>query len=98
MNFWRRRKTDPELQLIPSKPGKVYKDEGWTGWPDFLGTEWVTLAEAKEIVRRKGIKTSTEFHKRRKTDLELQLIPSTPNIAYKDEGWISWYDFLGTRP
>ena len=95
--FWERRKTDLELQLIPSNPTRAYKDEGWLSWLVFLETNWITLDEAKRIVRRKGIKTATEFKKRRKTDLELQLIPSQPNKTYKEEGWISWPDFLGTN-
>ena len=95
--FRERRKIDPELQLIPSNPYKAYKDEGWVSWQDFLGTKWITLNEATQIVRKKGIKTSTEFRERRKTDPELQLIPSTPDKTYKDEGWISWQDFLGTN-
>ena len=95
--FKERRKTDPELQLIPSAPDRTYKNEGWVDWPDFLGTKRIkpvtkttrpSVTEAKEIVRRKKIKTSTEFYERRKTDPELQLIPSTPDVAYKDEGWV----------
>ena len=97
MEFRERRKTDPELQLIPSHPEKTYKDEAWVSWPDFLGTNWVTLNEATQIVRKKGIKTSMEFRERRKTDPELQLIPSNPDQTYKDEAWVSWPDFLGTK-
>ena len=104
--FLERRKTDPELQLIPSTPNETYKNEGWVSWPDFLGTNKAkkvtksncpSLNEAKQIVRKKGIKSSMEFKKRRKTDLELQLIPSNPNQTYKEEGWLSWMDFLGTN-
>ena len=56
-----------------------------------------SLDEATQIVRKKNLKTSMEFQELRKTDPELQLIPSEPNIAYKNEGWVSWLDFLGTN-
>ena len=101
--FKERRKTDLELQLIPSQPNRTYKEEGWINWPDFFGTNRVTkknrpsLNEAKKIVRRLGIKSKLEFQKWRKTDPELQLIPSNPDKTYKDEGWVSWPDFLGTQ-
>ena len=103
VEFEERRKTDPELQQVPSHPNRTYKEEGWISWPDFLGTNRVTkatrlsLAEAKEIVKQKGIKSIVEFEERRKTDQELQQVPSNPHRAYKEEGWISWYDFLGTN-
>ena len=101
--FLKRRKNDQELQQIPSNPSKTYKEEGWISWPDFFGTNRVTkatrlsLAEAKEIVRRKGIKSTREFRKRRNEDQELLQIPSNPSETYKEEGWISWPDFLGTN-
>ena len=69
-------------------------------WYDFLGIKKATrpsVTEAREIVRRKGIKSKLEFKERRKTDPELQLIPSNPNVVYKDEGWVDWYDFLGNQ-
>ena len=104
--FQERRKTDLELQLIPSTPNETYKSEGWVSWPDFLGTNKVkvvtksnrpSLNEAKQIVRRKRIKSAPEFKERRKTDTELQRIPSEPHKAYKNEGWVSWMNFLGTN-
>ena len=95
--FRKRRKTDPELQQIPSTPDKAYKDEGWVNWPDFLGTRKLSLAEAKTLMEKKGIKTKIEFWKQRKTDSKLQQIPIAPDISYKNKGWVSWMDFLGTN-
>ena len=95
-DFLKRRKQDTELQQIPSNPYEAYKNEGWTSWLDFLGNRKLSLIEAKSLARKKGIKTSREFLKQRKQDSELQQIPSNPDKAYKNEGWVSWMDFLGT--
>ena len=95
--FRKRRKTDSSLQQIPSTPDRAYKDEGWVSWPDFLGTRKLSLAEAKTLMGKKGIKTKIEFWKQRKTDSKLQQIPIAPDISYKNKGWVSWMDFLGTN-
>jgi hypothetical protein len=31
--------SDKKPKNIPSGADKVYKSEGWKGWPDFLGKE-----------------------------------------------------------
>ena len=98
-DFLERRKQDTELQQIPSNPYEAYENEGWVNWSDFLGTKKLSLNEAKALVRKKGIKTYREFSEKRNQDPELQQIPSNPDKAYKNKGWVSWPDFFGTsRP
>ena len=50
-----------------------------------------TYEELKRAVAGKNIKTSTEYQKRYKEDPRL---PSNPNIFYKDQGWIGFFDFF----
>lgn len=88
---------------IPNRPSSVYKNKGWTGWGDWLGTntiahfnkEYMSFYELKEIVISKGINTQLQWHEFYKK-LENKLnIPSNPHRTYKDKGWINWADFLG---
>ena len=88
---------DPRLKQVPRKPNIAYKHKGWTNWSDFLGTEKPNLVgykEASQIVQSLSIKSIDEFQKLRKTNLELQKIPSNPYSSYKEE-WTSSYDFFG---
>jgi len=39
---WRQwSKTNARPRSIPSLPSKVYKDDGWAGWGDWLGTSTI---------------------------------------------------------
>ena len=88
---------------IPSNPYQVYKNNGWKGWADFLGTgnlnaqqkheQYYSYDDASKYVRKLGIKTSTEFTKW--TDRPM-FIPSSPWATYKKE-WVDWNEFLGTH-
>ena len=84
---------------IPGHPDLIYRDKGWKGWPDFLGskrvssfTKLMSYENAKKYVRKHRIKSSAEFKKLKKP----QLMPIVPHIYYKNKGWKSWGDFLGT--
>ena len=84
-----KRKGDPKL---PSTPKDIYPD--WTTWPDFLDTNpYTTLAEASAAARKLGIRDSTEYDKRYKSDPKLS---SVPYAIYPD--WTTWPDFLDTNP
>ena len=79
---------------LPGQPCDTYKNKGWTNWYDFFGKEgrsYPTYEKAQRIVQEKGVKTANEYFSCSK---ELGL-PSQPEIAYKDKGWVNWYDFLG---
>ena len=92
-DFWEKRKTNPELQRIPVNPDKHY--EGWS-WreatgkvkPEFLKTK----KEAYELIKKENVKSQREFLEKRKTNPELQRIPTHPDRYY--EGW-SWYEATG---
>ena len=74
---------------IPATPHDVYKDEGWNGWPDFLGNdknsvysttrELLSFKDARRIIRTLGIKTEKEYRilgKRERYLKDYQLIHS----------------------
>ena len=88
---------------IPAKPDNTYKESGWGGYGDWLGTgtiasrdmEFIPFEEAREFARSLNLKSSIEwfeYHKENKPEGT----PSAPNRTYKDKGWKNWGDFLGT--
>jgi len=80
----------------PSTPNMVYKDEGWIDWYDYLGTGMLPFEEAKKLVRKLGIKNSSEYKKLKKQKKLPKELPQGPEVTYKKQGWIDWYDYLGT--
>jgi superfamily II DNA or RNA helicase len=85
--------SDQRPSDIPSRPDSVYKDSGWVGWADWLGTvrDWLSFEEAREFALGLKIKSGREWKK--------QILPAgfprVPEEAYLNE-WVSWPDFLGT--
>ena len=53
---------------IPASPAHVYRDDGWSGWGDWLGTghvatrlrRYLPFAKAREFVRRLGLRNREE--------------------------------------
>lgn len=83
---------------IPAFPGGVYKNKGWIGWGDFLGTSSINLLfeEAKNFAISLKLKGEHEWRRYSKSGKRPINIPSNPNGFYKDQGWTGWGDFLGT--
>jgi hypothetical protein len=92
---------------LPSTPDKHYAGKGWKGWGAFISPDdnyvvrvypdFSTFHEAKETVKRMGIKSSREYSmlpldERRKVGL-----PAAPFEFYEGKGWVSWRDYLGTE-
>ena len=90
---------------LPRAPQKVYKKHGWLSWGDWLGTgfvsfqsrEYLPFKEARKYVRSLHFQNTAQFKKWTKTKNKPPNITTTPHITYKDKGWISWIDFLGTN-
>lgn len=79
---------------LPTVPSTFYKDNGWTNWCNFFGSEKIVFpsyGEAIKIVMYNGIKTRTQYWSVCK-DLGL---PFTPNRHYKGKGWNNWTEFFG---
>ena len=89
---------------IPANPSTSYKNKGWMGWGDFLGTgnvasrliNFVQYEDARDYAISLGLSNYKEWRKWCKNGMKPLNIPSQPNKTYKDKGWKSWADFLGT--
>jgi superfamily II DNA or RNA helicase len=97
------RKYKPED--IPSKPDRFYKNDGWKGIGDWLGTGKIanfnivfrSFDDAKKFVHQLNLKNSDEWKKYVKSSEKPADIPSSPNITYKKNGWKGMGDWLGTN-
>jgi len=99
-------KSGKKPQDIPQDPINQYKDKGWIGYGDWLGTgnihynkrELISFNDLKKYVQKLSLNSSKNWEQHygeNKMKLNSN-IPKYPNIAYKNKGWISWGDFLGT--
>ncbi len=95
---------------IPTAADRIYQEEGWLGWGDWLGTNAVApqlrqfrpLREARTFVHQLGLRTQEEWMEYCKGTVrdigkKPEDIPTTPNRAYRNEGWVGWADWLGTN-
>ena len=63
---------------IPADPANVYKNEGWKGYQDFLGSNprnskkrsWRKFEDAKKYVRTLNLKSETEWRKLKKKNYQ----------------------------
>jgi hypothetical protein len=55
-----------------------------------------TFSDAKTFVHSRSLKNRKEWREYLKSGKKPDDIPSDPLHSYKDNGWISWGDFLGT--
>ncbi len=56
-----------------------------------------TFSDAKTFVRSRSLKSRKEWKEYCKSGKKPNDIPTYPNEYYKDKGWISWGDWLGTN-
>ena len=88
---------------LPVRPHLEYRESGWQSWEDWLGTE-ITYHDFKSTrkyilsLKLRNEKDWNDFihghltHKPKRTEN----IFAYPEIAYRDEGWSGWEDWLGT--
>ena len=94
-------KSGEKPNYIPSTPNKVYKDDGWLSFGDWLGTtkgfngEYLSYNKAKEITSKLGLKNVKEWMEYSKSFRKPVNIPTRPNSLYKKKGWKDWSDWLG---
>jgi hypothetical protein len=90
---------------IPSNPNQTYKNSGWKGVGDWLGTgsianfnrEYWDFSKARNYSRGLGLKTRSEWILFCKSDVRPKEIPYSPEKIYLKEGWISYSDWLGSE-
>jgi 3-mercaptopyruvate sulfurtransferase SseA len=84
----------------PNHPATVYADDGWAGWPDWLGggrriRNWRPFEEARDFVRSLALKSEGEWRAYCRSGKKPNDIPRAANEIYADAGWISWSDWVG---
>jgi len=96
-------KSDEFPDFLPKRPEGTYKDE-WQGATDWVGgkqakyltgEELLPFEEAKEYVRKLGLKDVKEWYEYCKSGKKPLKIPNAPFSAYKIK-WSGFSDWLGT--
>ena len=92
-------------QDIPQNPNTVYSQ--WVNWGDWLGTFSVSPLEksqsfgsfeiSREFARTLGLTSARNWENWAASDSRPINIPYSPNVFYKNKGWIDWSDWLGTE-
>jgi superfamily II DNA or RNA helicase len=88
---------------IFTTPSRTYKDAGWKGWGDWLGTgavapqlrKYITYQDAAYIVSKLGLRSQLEWKEFTKSKKFPVDIPARPSHVYKNKGWKGWDHFLG---
>jgi superfamily II DNA or RNA helicase len=89
---------------IPMSPSVRYKDKGWKGFGDWLGTgtiapflrKYRSLRSSKKWANSLGLKTVSEWKEYKKKNHLPEDIPASPSLVYKNDGWKGFGDWLGS--
>jgi len=94
---------------VPSNPDKAYKDSGWSGFGDWLGSgniapkfkKYRPFAQARRFACSLGIRSRSEWiaYTQARTNHQPKLpkdIPANPAGTYRTNGWQGYGDWLGT--
>ncbi len=65
-------------------------------WEKLSRFSWMPFEEARLIARDLGLHSFSQWREFSKSIKKPSDIPASPNQVYKNEGWISWGDWLGT--
>lgn len=90
---------------IPAHPSDAYRNDGWAGMGDWLGTgnagprhkKFKPFAEARDFARSLGLRTKRDWVSYLASGRKPANIPANPDASYRDKGWISFSDWLGTE-
>jgi hypothetical protein len=98
--WWAWSKSGKRPSNIPSDPSRKYRDAGWMSWPDWLGNgkqyDMLSFVPARAIVRKLKMETYTDWKEWSKSGQRPSNIPAYPQQKYRDAGWISIQDWLGS--
>ena len=88
---------------IPKAPDYKYKDQGWEGYGDWLGTgaiqaqarTYLPFKEARDFARTLNLKSWSDWRTYVKTNSLPRDIPACPERVYREKGWKGMPDWLG---
>jgi hypothetical protein len=97
--WWAWSKSEQRPSDIPAHPERAYRNDGWISWPDWLGgrVAWKSFTEGRALARGLELKGQVAWKEWRKSGQRPSDIPSDPSQTYRDDGWISWPDWLGYK-
>ncbi len=84
-------------------PELVYKNKGWISYSDWINKKhnkkqkFLSFQEAKSFVHTLNLNFNNEWKEYCKSGNKPYNIPAMPEHIYKDEGWISYSDWLGKK-
>jgi superfamily II DNA or RNA helicase len=88
---------------IPAAVHRVYKNKGWKGINDWLGTgidpryvDFLTFNDARSYIHKLNLKNIAEWRAFCKSGKLPTNIPRDPERRYIDAGWKGYGDWLGT--
>jgi len=85
---------------IPKHPRATYKHKGWKSIKDWVGIEiinFLSFNEARIFVHQLDFKSESDWRIYCKSGKKPNYIPATPSTVYKNKGWKSMSDWLGTK-
>ncbi len=101
---WRNLDKSTIQSNIPKRPNNYYKDKGWVSWADWLSykgrrinnAKYLDFEIAKKFVHKLKLKSTNDWRNYSKSDEIPINIPKYPRAVYKNSGWLSMGDWLGT--
>jgi len=89
---------------IPAYPRQAYKNNGWISMGDWLGNKtiasqnktFIVFKKARKIIQSFKFQNVSDWLKYCKSGDKPDNIPTNPDKIYKNKGWISMGDWLGT--
>ena len=98
------RKSSDYPAALPKSPADVYRNKGWEGWGDFLGTGTIqpqkihfrTFDEARKFARSLKLTGQVEWSNYCKSGEKPNDIPNWPTYVYRNKGWEGWGDWVGS--
>ncbi len=101
---WRKySKSGKKPKDIPAKPNQSYKDSGWNGMGDWLGTGNIasnkivfrSFKDARSYVHKLKLKSDSEWRKYCRSGKKPKDIPAKPDRTYLNKGWKGIADWVG---
>lgn len=91
--------------ILPDRPHLEYKDKGWVSWEDWLGIgiRYHDFKTTRKFVHTLKLRDKNDWRKFCSGQMTYKQVRSEniyayPEIAFKNEGWNGWDDWLGSDP